>query len=170
MHGGEFLTVLLSSSVTMTPKHQQIPIPAKQSITDYNPGSWLPNYWVSLVLALSYCSSTEQCFTGFTKVDEIGINYTTSSFRMETLETVYDTCAKVTFVNFLCNCLACFRDFFPGLTGRSILGVLIFALAVIKISLKSNIPTILTQSISQNSSLKTLSIQSLKCKALLCIF
>ena len=63
---------------------------------------------------------------------------------METIETVCDTCAKVTFVNFLCNCLACLRDFFPGLTGRSILGVLMFALAVNKISLKLNIPTKLT--------------------------
>ena len=92
----------------------------------------------------SYCSPV-QCFTGFTKGDQIGINYTTSSFWINTLETVHDTCAKVTFVNFLCNCLACFRDFSPGLTGRSILGVLIFALAVIKISLKLNMPTKLTQ-------------------------
>lgn len=46
------------------------------------------------------------------------------------------TCAKVTLVNFLCSSLARFRAFGPGLRGRSILGVLIFALAVIKISLK----------------------------------
>lgn len=87
-----------------------------------------------------------------------------SSFRMEKIEMVCYTCAKVTFVNFICNCLACLRDFLPGLTGRSILGVLMFALAVIKISLKLNILTKLTQCISQNSSFKTLPIQSLKCK------
>ena len=42
---GQFLTVFLLSLVTVTPRHQQIPTPVKQSITDYKPESWLPIFY-----------------------------------------------------------------------------------------------------------------------------
>ena len=48
------------------------------------------------------------------------------------------TCANLTLVNVLCNRFARFFALDPGLTGRSILGVLIRSLAVINISLKDD--------------------------------
>ena len=48
------------------------------------------------------------------------------------------TCANLTLVKVLCNRFARFFALDPGLTGRSILGVLIRSLAVINISLKDD--------------------------------
>ena len=73
----EFLTVFLLSSVTVTPRHQQILIPAQQSTSDYNPGNrtrLLIFYLHSLVLPQLLQSrqmSPEQCFSEFIKGDEI---------------------------------------------------------------------------------------------------
>ena len=80
MHG-EFLTVFLLSSVTVTPRHQQIPTPVQQNITDYKPGYQFSTSTSSC--CLSHCSP-EHCFTGFTKDDEIQIHC--SSFQLLKLE------------------------------------------------------------------------------------
>ena len=50
------------------------------------------------------------------------------------------TCATVTLANFIFSFLAFFNAFFPDFRGTSMVGVLIFALAVINISLRYTKP------------------------------
>lgn len=57
----------------------------------------------------------------------------------ETLRNVFYTCDKVTFANLDFNFFACFKAFFPDLSGTSMVGVFILALAVIKISLERKV-------------------------------